>query len=111
MLNRIVTGMGVPRRHRDEIIIFVTSLRLLRKTGVPFVISDRHAYLRAAHHSTDLSVLDTLPWDAITRHDFRKNYEDLEPFERYQAEALVRRHLPANLLLRSAFSPLRPNRA
>src|SRR5689334_1458537 len=49
MLLNIKTGYnGIRQRRNDEIVILVTALPHLRKINVPFLFSDRHAYLAAA---------------------------------------------------------------
>ena len=94
MLMNIVTGRGVPRRGRDEICILVSSLHRLAELGLPFVFTDRHAYLQKARFFTELSSLTELDWPRWQAQDFRRNPDDPEPFERYQAEALIRDALP-----------------
>jgi ssDNA thymidine ADP-ribosyltransferase, DarT len=47
MLYNIETGYnGIPKKPLQDIVILVSSLHLLKKQGVPFVFSDRHAYLK-----------------------------------------------------------------
>lgn len=99
MVYRILTGRGVPQRFPDELCFLVTSLHHLARIGVAFVYADRHASLRAAEFSADVSGLGGLPWQAWQARDFRRNPDDPEAFERYQAEALVHRHLPVGGLL------------
>jgi len=94
MLFNIVTGRGVPRRDRDEICILVSSLRRVAELGLPFLFADRHAFLQKARFFTDLSSLPELDWPRWQAREFRRNPDDPEPFERYQAEALIRDCLP-----------------
>ena len=47
-----------------------------------------------ATFSTALDNLDRLGWGYWQRRDFQRDPNDPEKFERYQAEALVHRHLP-----------------
>jgi len=68
----------------------------LRKENVPFVFSDRHAYLRTAQFSNDLDDLDRIIWPALQARDFKK--DDADKFEKYQAEALVYKHVPVSSL-------------
>jgi hypothetical protein len=98
MLYNIKTGFnGVQQRPMRDIAILVSSLRHLQKLKVPFVFTDRHAYLRTAQFSTDLEDLDWIIWPALQARDFRK--DDADKFEKYQAEALVHRHVPLEALL------------
>jgi hypothetical protein len=49
MMYNIKTGWGgLRRRDNDEIVFAVSSLRLLRDRKIPFLFTDRHAYLVAA---------------------------------------------------------------
>jgi len=98
MLYNIKTGFnGVQQRPMRDIAILVSSLRHLQKLKVPFVFTDRHAYLRTAQFSTDLEDLNWIIWPTLQARDFRK--DDADKFEKYQAEALVYRHVPLKALL------------
>ena len=77
----------------------VSSLHHLRAKGVPFVFTDRHAYLQAAQFFSDLSDLGQIDWPILQARDFKRNPDDPGKLERYQAEALVHRHLPVGGLL------------
>lgn len=90
MMYNIHTGYGgITRRSNEEIVIMVSSLNKLSANGVRFVFTDRHAYLSAAEFSSDLADLGMLDWDILRQRDFRRDPEDPEKVERYQAEALV----------------------
>ena len=43
--------------------------------------------------------LDQIDWPLLQQRDFRRDDDDPEKVERYQAEALVHRHLPVAALL------------
>ena len=95
MLLNITTGFnGVRRCHREEIVIFVSSLGALRVLNIPFLFTDRHANLATARFSSDVSDLEWIDWTALQRRDFKRDPEDPGKFERYQAEALIYKHLP-----------------
>ncbi len=95
MLYNIRTGWNnVIRRPARELVFLVASLRSLAAHGVPFVFSDRHAFMNGATFSTALDDLDGLGWEYWQRQDFRRDPDDPEKFERYEAEALIHRHLP-----------------
>lgn len=99
MLYNINTGRGVPRRSNEELAILISSLHVLAEQGITVLITDRHAYLRAARYSADLGMLDTfVPWQQIRDRDFRRDPNDPIRIERYQAEALAYRHVPAEAL-------------
>jgi hypothetical protein len=98
MLYNIKTGYGVPQQSMSDILILVSSLPVIAKNRIPFVYSDRHAYLRTALFSNDLNQLrDRIDWKALQERDFSKS--DIEKFEKYQAEALVYKYVPLSALL------------
>jgi hypothetical protein len=101
MLLNIHTGWGgIQRRANEEIVIVVSSLPKVQATGVPFIFSDRHAYLAAARFSDDLGDLASwIPWAQLVAKDFKKDPNRPEKVEQYQAEALVHRHLPIAAIL------------
>jgi ssDNA thymidine ADP-ribosyltransferase, DarT len=87
MLLNIKTGWGgIQKRPNEEIIIIVSSLPRLRAVDVPFIFSDRHAYLVTARFSDDIQ-------------DLHKDPNRPEKVEYYQAEALVFRHVPTTAFL------------
>ena len=99
MLYNIKTGHGgIRQRDNEEIVILVSSLRKLSAMAVPFLFTDRHAYLAAAQFYSDLERLDQVDWRILQTRDFSRDPDDLGKFERYQAEALVYRHMPIDAL-------------
>jgi len=66
--------------------------------GLPFVFTDRHAYLATAIFSNDLRDLSRIDWTILQNRDFKRAPDDPGKFERYQAEALIHRHLPVSAL-------------
>lgn len=99
MMYNIKRGWGgIRKRDNDEIVIMVSSLRTLHKRNIPFLFTDRHAYLVAAQFYSDLARLDQIDWDMLQRRDFRNDPDDPSKKERYQAEALVHKHLPVDAL-------------
>lgn len=99
MLLNIKTGHnGMKQTPMPEIVILVASLHRLAQQGVRFVIADRHAYLATAKFVGDLSGLDRLDWRILQERDFKRDPNDPGKFERYQAEALIRDHLPVAAL-------------
>ena len=97
MLYNIKTGYGVPRQPMSKIVILISSLLKLVADGVDFVFTDRHAYLKTAQFSNDLDDLRWIIWDVLQKRDFTKS--DIDQFEKYQAEALVRDNVPMSALL------------
>ena len=100
MLRNIQTGWAdTPRVDNDDIVILVSSLLRLRELGLRFLFTDRHAYSSLARYFDDLSSLDNIDWAILQRRDFRRDPEDPGKLERYQAEALVYKHVPLDALL------------
>ncbi|MDY7091877.1 MAG: DUF4433 domain-containing protein [Acidobacteriota bacterium] len=99
MLFNIVTGYGgIQRRTNAEIVILVSSLLDLESAGVRYVFTDRHAYLHSAEFFGDRADLGRVDFKILQEKDFRNDPEDPGKKERYQAEVLVHRHLPASVL-------------
>src|SRR6266566_128038 len=99
MLYNIKTGYaGMKKLPMSDIVILVSSLRILAAQSIPFVFTDRHAYLQTASFFPDLSHLDRIPWALLQARDFRRDPEHPEKMERYQAEALIHQHLPVAAL-------------
>jgi hypothetical protein len=99
MMMNIFSGRGVVQRTRRDICILVSSLPKLLEMEHDFVFTDRHAYTDLANFYNNLEDLETIDWEKIQDRDFRRDPEDPERFERYQAEALVYRHVPVGALI------------
>jgi len=98
MLLNIITGRGVPRLPKNQIIILASSLPRVAKENIPFVFTDRHAYLQAAGYFTDMRDLYQVDWNILQKRDFKADENDPGKKERYQAEALVYQKLPISAL-------------
>jgi hypothetical protein len=96
MFLNINTGYrGIQQRKNQEIAIFFASLHKIKKQGLPFVFTDRHAYLEAAQPPfDDLANLSKIDWAILQQSDFKRDPERPEKVERYEAEALMHKHLP-----------------
>lgn len=100
MLLNIKTGYaGVPQVPNGEIALLVSSLRRVAELGYSFVFTNQHAYPAAAEYFASLKDIDRVDWPLLQSRDFRHDPDDPGKKERYQAEALVYRHLPAEGLL------------
>jgi len=99
MLYNIVTGYGVTKVPRDEIVIFVSSLRQVAKVGVPFVFTNQHALPEWANYYADLAQLDQIDWPLLQSRNFKHDPDDPGKKERYQAEALIWKLCPTAALL------------
>jgi hypothetical protein len=67
--------------------------------GLPFVFTNQHAYPLAAQYFSSLADLGRVDWPLLQARDFRHDPEDPGKKERYQAEALIHRHLPVSALI------------
>jgi hypothetical protein len=99
MMLNIHTGYNVKQVPNEEIVILVSSLYRIAELGIQFVFTDQHAYPVAATYFTDLGDLDGIDWGLLNRRDFKHDPDDPGKKERYQAEALIWKHLPAEGLL------------
>ncbi len=101
MLYNIKTGYGnIRQRPNEEIVIFVSSLIALEEHGIPYVFTDRHAYLATACFFNDrVKSLQHVDFDLLQRRDFKRDVNDPGKIERYQAEALAHRQVPVTALL------------
>lgn len=100
MMLNIKTGYGgMTKVPNEEIVIFVSSLRKVAELAVPYVFSDRHAYLLTANYFSDLADLRNIDWGLLQKRDFKRDPDDPEKIERYQAEALIHRHVPLAALV------------
>jgi len=100
MLLNIKTGYnGVPKVRNEEIAIIVSSLRKVAAMSIEFVFCDQHAYLLTAEHFTSLDSLDRIDWPILQNRDFQRDNNNLGKTDRYQAEALVWKHLPVEGIL------------
>lgn len=100
MMLNIKTGWGgVPKQRNEDIVILVSSIHRLGELNVPFVFSDRHAYLTAARFSQNPADLAWINWPMLAARDFKKDPNDPSKFERYEAEGLVRDHVPVEALI------------
>ena len=71
----------------------------IQNQGLPFVFTNKHAYYAWADFYTDLADLDQIDWPILQQRDFKRDPDDPEKFERYQAEALIHQHCPISALL------------
>ena len=100
MLYNIITGYRDIRQYpSSDIAIMVSSLRHLSELDTAAVYTDRHAYLSAAKFFSSLDNLDQIAWGPLQHRDFKRDVDDPDKIEKYQAEALVHRHLPVDHLL------------
>ena len=99
MMLNIKTGHNdVSQRENADIVILVTSLHKLRASGVRYLFTNGHAFLRETDYFEDLADLVKVDWDLLRRKDFKRDPEDPGKLGRYQAEAIIHRHMPVDAL-------------
>ena len=98
MMYNIHTGWGVKRVASHDIVILVSSLHHIASCRIPFVFTNQHAYPPMAEYFADLAQLDRLDWPLLQSGDFKHDPDDPGRKERYQAEALIWRHVPLEAL-------------
>jgi hypothetical protein len=99
MMYNIHTGYNVAQIPNEEIVILVSSLHRLEELEIPLVFTDQHAYPQMARYFTALDDLEQIDWALLNRKDFKHDPDDPGKKERYQAEALVWKHVPLQALL------------
>jgi hypothetical protein len=100
MMYNIRTGHGgIARREDREIVIFVTSVYRLRELGLPFIYTNQHAYAAGTEFFDGSGDLSQIDWTLLQRRDFKTDDADPGKSARYQAEALIHRHVPLEALL------------
>lgn len=101
MLYNIETGYGgMNRVSPRDIIIFVSKFVHLMKLQLPVIYTDRHAYLSHAQFFSNIDQLEgVINWRILQNRDFKKDPEDPEKSERYQAETLIHYHVPIDAFI------------
>jgi hypothetical protein len=72
-------------------------LRRIARMGIPFVFTNQHAYPATADYFSDLADLHRIDWTLLQSRDFKHDPDDPGKKERYQAERLIRQHVPLAL--------------
>ncbi|MDA0207705.1 MAG: DUF4433 domain-containing protein, partial [Acidobacteria bacterium] len=91
-------GDGVKKVPNAEIVIFVSSLAHVGQQGLEFIFTNQHAYPPMAEYFTDLAQLNRIDWPLLQSRDFKHDPDDPGKKERYQAEALIWKHVPIQAL-------------
>ena len=100
MMFNIKTGYGgIQKVPNDDIVILISSLHHLSRQGVPFIFTNQHAYPAVAEYFTDLAHVGRIDWPLLQSRNFKHDPDDPGKKERYQAEALVWKHMPISGLL------------
>ncbi len=99
MMYNIKTGRGVTHVPNQDIVILVSSIHKVVGDGVDYIFSDRHAYLKHAYFYNEIKDVGEVDWTILQKRDFSRDPNDPEKMERYQAEALIHKHLPVSSLV------------
>lgn len=99
MLYNIHTGFGVPQKSQRDIVYLVSTVEKIREGQLPFVFTDRHAYLANANYFSDPADLSRLDWPLIRGRDFRRDPNQPDKMVLRAAEFLVHQWLPVAALL------------
>ena len=99
MMYNINTGYGIRPVPNSEIVIMVSSLHKLASCNITAVYTDRHASLVTAQFFSSLDSLNNIDWEHLKHRDFRRDLENPEKTDRYQAEALIYKHLTVDQLM------------
>lgn len=98
MLYNILTGYGVPKVPPNEIIFVATTVSKLISCESDYFFTDGQANTRISRHLHQIQDLNKIDWEVIKSGDFRKSINDIDRPRRYQAEFLVKRHVPVNCI-------------
>jgi len=99
MLYKIVTGHGITKQERRDIVFFVSSVHRVRELGMPFVFTNKHAYVADTDFLVEVNDLASIDWDLLRSKNFKTDDADPGKQARYQAEALVHGHVPLSAFL------------
>jgi hypothetical protein len=89
---------GIEYIPNDDILIFSLSLRSMPMHSLSFVLTDQHAYNALAQFFTDLDHLNRIDWKILQNRDFKRDSDLPQKTDKYQAEALIWKHLPINCI-------------
>ena len=100
MMLNIKTGRGnVVRRENKDIVMFVSSVHRLEELRLPYVFTNQHAYPVETEFFSQSKDLHRIDWNLLRSRNFKTDDVDPGKQVRYQAEALVHRHVPLSALL------------
>ena len=86
------------QRPSHELVYIVSTVKRLVEARIAFVFTDRHACANAALAFDDPSELGRIDWQILQQSDFRRDNADPGKLERYEAELLVRSHMPVEAM-------------
>ena len=100
MMFNIKTGYGgLTKRENKDMVIFVSSIHRLQELGIPFIFTNQHAYAVRTDYYSRVEDLHRVDWALLQSRNFKTDDADPGKQLRYQAEALVHRHVPLTALV------------
>ena len=84
---------------QEPIIHLVSSAQLVQSSGIDFVFTDGHGIVQYTDWFDDLACLQHVDWKMINERYWAKSSGDTDRQRRKQAEFLVHRFLPWDLLI------------
>lgn len=88
----------ISRQNQEDIIFIVCRAQAIAATGLPFLISDRHAKKSTAKFYDTLEGLNELDWDSIRRTVWKNTEDKMDRMDLKQAEFLVKHAVPVELI-------------
>lgn len=100
MMLNIHTGYGgITKRANHEIVILVSSIHRVEELGLPYLFTNQHAYAAGTEYFSRSADLGSIDWPLLQSRNFKTNDADPGRQVRYQAEALIHRHVPLEAIL------------
>ncbi len=84
---------------QEQIIYLVSNVQLIEKKGLQFVFSDGHGISRVTEWYDQLSDLNKIDWKMVQERYWKETDEDPDRKRRKQAEFLVYKFCPWDLIL------------
>ncbi len=92
--NRVIDYKG----KQEDIIYLVSTIEAIEVAELPFLFTDRHAYLAHKQVYNKIDDMANLHWDIIKNDDWHLSYSELKK-ELKQAEFLVYKHVPISAIV------------
>ena len=83
---------------QEDIIYLISSIEKVQELGLPFLFTDRHAYLKHKRVFNNTEHLDQLSWHIIKEDTWHQEYSALRK-ELKQAEFLIHQMVPVKAIL------------
>lgn len=100
MLYNIQNGFQrVIKRKPEEVIYLVSGLSEVKKTGIPFVFTDGHAYHLMSQFFNRENQLQEIDWHTVKLKQWNDTIDDTDRKRRKQAEFLVHQELPLSAII------------